>query len=220
MGKIDYKLVRSRRRNICLTVRNGELIVRAPALMPIILINRFISSKVSWIEKHLEKSKPTFIRHYKEGEKFLFLGKELFLSLIKTNLPKPEIKIDGNKIIILSYDVSKPFLKIQIERFYKDKTIQTVKKLIEKYDPKFNGKLTFKSYQSKWGSCTGKNDLSFNTKLAMAPIEVIEYVVIHELSHIKQKNHSKNFWKLVAEIDSEYNKRRKWLRVNHERLVL
>jgi len=227
MQKFEYKLIKARRRTICLSIRDGQLIVRAPFLTPAWYINRFLDSKSDWIEKHLRKTQVLFKRQYKEGEKFLFLGRELELKIIMTNLKKPEIETNSLNLTILTYDDSKKFLRLQIERFYKDRTREIVLKLIKKYEPDFSGsaclparQVTIKPYKSKWGSCTGKNDLSFNSKLAMTPMEVIEYVVIHELCHIKQKNHSKNFWQLVGSIDGEYNKRRKWLRRLHDKLVL
>ncbi len=68
------------------------------------------------------------------------------------------------------------------------------------------------SAQKRWGSCTFKNNLNFPRRLALAPDEVIDYVVIHELCHVKEKNHSQNFWNEVAEIMPEYKKYRKWLK--------
>ena len=68
------------------------------------------------------------------------------------------------------------------------------------------------SARSRWGSCSHKNHLSFTWRLIMAPHSVIDYVVIHELAHIKEKNHSNRFWNLVEEIVPDYGTHRKWLR--------
>jgi hypothetical protein len=216
----SYKLIRSRRRSICLLIKEGEIVVRAPRLAPKIIIDRFVLSKGDWINKHLKKSSVRFKRQYKEGESFLFSGKEYQLKIIKTNLKSPEIRFNKNDLVALTYDSSKGFLKIQIEKFYRAKTQNTVQKLIKKYEPNFSGKVTIRSYRSKWGSCSRKNDLTFNTKLSMTPDAVIEYVVLHELSHIKEKNHSKRFWVLVKSSDEKYNEKRRWLRQNNDKLAL
>lgn len=217
---MNYQIIRSRRRSMCIMIKDGEVVVKAPPLVPKVLINRFVLSKSDWINKHLTNPKVRFKRQYKEGEKFLVLGREHILKIIKTILKKPEIKLEGKNLVILTYDDSKKFLRLQVEKFYSEKTRQIVRRTIQKYEPSYSGKILFKAYKSKWGSCTGKNDLSFNVKLAMTPIEVIEYVVIHELAHFHQKNHSRHFWSLVSSADKEYNSKRKWLRANNDKLVL
>lgn len=68
--------------------------------------------------------------------------------------------------------------------------------------------------KTRWGSCSGKNSINLNWRLVMTPNEVIDYVVIHELAHIKQKNHSAKFWEIVEKYDPLWKQRRKWLREN------
>lgn len=215
-----YKLIRSHRRTVCLLIKDGELVARAPYFTPKPIVDRFIMSKSDWIERHLQKSKNHFKREYKEGETFLYHGKNFELKIIKTNLKSPEVKFDEDKLVVLSYDTSKKFIKLAIEKFYRIRAQKVVNNLIKEYDPSFRGKITIKSYKSKWGSCSAKNDLTFNLKLAMTPFEVIKYVISHELSHINEKNHSKRFWQLVKLSDEKYNEKRKWLRLNNEKLVL
>lgn len=70
------------------------------------------------------------------------------------------------------------------------------------------------SAKTRWGSCSGKNSINLNWRLVMTPAEVIDYVVIHELAHIKQKNHSVKFWEIVQTYDPLWKQRRKWLREN------
>ncbi|MBU0727650.1 M48 family metallopeptidase, partial [Patescibacteria group bacterium] len=67
---------------------------------------------------------------------------------------------------------------------------------------------------SRWGSCSDRKNLNFNWKLIMAPIEIIDYVVVHEMCHLKQMNHSSKFWNLVAEKMPDYKELRKWLKDN------
>ena len=76
------------------------------------------------------------------------------------------------------------------------------------------GRVFIKDQRTLWGSCSGKRNLNFNWRLASAPPEVLDYVVIHELCHLREMNHSKKFWKLVAEICPGYAARRKWLKDN------
>jgi predicted metal-dependent hydrolase len=76
------------------------------------------------------------------------------------------------------------------------------------------GRVFIKDQRTLWGSCSGRRNLNFNWHLAAAPPEVLDYVVIHELCHLREMNHSKKFWGLVAAICPDYAARRKWLRDN------
>ncbi len=220
--EFNYKLIRSRRRTVCLEIRNGELVVRAPIMAPQRIIEGFIKSKKDWIARRLTKSQKTFKRQYKEGEPFFYLGNEMPLRIIKTNLKNPEVQLENGRLVILANNISRHILKEALIEFYKTQAEKVILKIIKKHESKFGayGKATTKDYKSKWGSCTSKNNLSFSAKLAMAPRDVIEYVVLHELSHIEQKNHSKNFWSLVKSVDDRYNEKRKWLKANHHKLIL
>ncbi len=75
-------------------------------------------------------------------------------------------------------------------------------------------RVAVKEHRRQWGSCSRKGNLNFNWKLVMAPIEIVDYVVVHELSHLHHLNHSKLFWEKVASIIPDYKERRKWLK-NH-----
>jgi len=188
MKKIDYTIVKSNRRTLCLEVRDGALIVRSPYLVGRRTIEKFICEKQKWIARKIEQSKRKIAKpKYIPGEKHLFLGKKQDLGIYRRE---------------------------ELKKFYEDQTAKIVRGIISKYNRSYladNGKIKIKFYRSKWGSCSAKNILSFNAVLAMAPIEVIEYVVIHELVHIKIKNHSKKFWSEVEKYDFKYKINRKWL---------
>jgi predicted metal-dependent hydrolase len=79
-------------------------------------------------------------------------------------------------------------------------------------------RLTIRGQRTRWGSCSAKGNLSFNWKLMMAPQPVIDYVIIHELAHLKHMNHSKGFWDLVARHCPRWRERRKWLKEHEMRL--
>lgn len=82
------------------------------------------------------------------------------------------------------------------------------------------GKISIRDQKTRWGSCSGEGNLSFNWRLILAPPDVLDYVVIHELCHRKEMNHSKEFWALVESLMPEYKERRKWLRENGKNLTL
>ncbi len=109
------------------------------------------------------------------------------------------------------------------ESFYRNETRRIVEGLVDLHniDDKFRiNKIFVKSQKTRWASCSNRGNLNFNWKLAMAPPEVIEYVVIHELCHRLEMNHSKKFWKHVEDMCPDYNKHKSWLKDNHFRLTI
>ena len=82
------------------------------------------------------------------------------------------------------------------------------------------GKISIRDQKTRWGSCSSEGNLSFNWRLILAPPDVLDYVVIHELCHRKEMNHSKEFWTLVESLMPDYKERRKWLRENGKNLTL
>ena len=94
-----------------------------------------------------------------------------------------------------------------LNKFYKDEAKKIIPLIVEKYSKIMNlypSSIKYRKNRRTWGSCNYKNGLNFNTLLVKFPIEIIEYVVIHELAHIKEKNHSKRFWSLVEVYCPDY----------------
>lgn len=79
-------------------------------------------------------------------------------------------------------------------------------------------RMSVKDQRSLWGSCSRKGNLNFNWRLVLAPIEVLDYVVIHELAHLKEMNHSPRFWTIVRQWSPDYRSHRRWLRLNQKQL--
>lgn len=81
------------------------------------------------------------------------------------------------------------------------------------------GKLELRNQRTRWASCSPQRTLSFNWRLVMAPDDVIDYVVIHELAHLREKNHTRRFWSIVREQDPDYEQHLDWLKVNSSKLI-
>lgn len=167
----------------------------------------FLNSKKEWIAKHINK------RVKPEEDNFLFLGVPV------------EIRIETGKSNNLRFDPEKNILYCEAVRNLKHKEVyetwlrisakehipERVFYLANAYGFRVN-KVAIRNQKTRWGSCTSKGNLSFNMQLMSFPTDIIDYVIIHELCHLKYMNHSKDFWELVASFIPDYKVKRKILK--------
>ena len=204
--KIPYRIIRSSRRTLSVEVRSSAVVVRSPYALPKFIIEKFLAEKDSWIRNK--------IHCIKKAKKQRLQGEIIYLGV------KRRIVFGGSDFVSCSEIGIKVSGKSglekdrRLENFFKKQTQFFVDKYLKNNDfVKFRS-LKYKLYRSKWGSCSQKNDLAFNIKLAMCSEEVIEYIVVHELCHILHKNHSKSFWQCVGTHFPDYKNARKFLRNN------
>ena len=232
--KVNLTFRRSKRaRNIRLQIDNeGQFTLVAPRLMPKFVIKSFLVKHNSWIQKQwvkIEKQKklrPKF--NYQNGDTFYYFGEKVDLIVNPSDKKRPTIKIrDDQMLITLHRSISKTdgvvAVKKAIESFYRKKAEEVIHDRLqffnEHYQFKYN-RVTLRNQKTRWGSCSHLKNLNFNWRLIMAPIEVIDYMVVHELCHLKEMNHSKRYWNLVAVTIPNHKTVRKWLRENHYLLTV
>jgi predicted metal-dependent hydrolase len=227
--QIPLTLRRSpRARHIRLQIKSDkpELILTIPRWTLEIEINHFLQKQAGWIEKHWSKiEKQSKLRpkpKYLDGDTFYYFGEPLTLELIPSYLNKPIVRVRENKMQISIYRyVTRPegikIIKKTIHEFYKQKASEVIHDRLqyfnEHYQFKYN-RVTFRNQSTRWGSCSAQKNLNFNWRLIMAPIQIIDYVVVHEMCHLEQMNHSKKYWDLVAQRMPNHKEVRKWLRTN------
>ncbi len=216
------KLIRSRRRTVALIVeRDGTLTVRAPIRVSHAMIESFIQKKADWIVRTRERFKaiePTPAKRYVDGETFLFLGSSFDLKLVQSQ--RPALQFDNG--FTLSKN-AQPKSEQHFKKWYKERAYEIISERVREYAQRYNftpRQVKISYARTRWGSCSPDGTLNFTWKLVMSPLDVIDYVVVHELSHLRVKNHSIKFWKLVESIYPEYKKKRKWLRENGDKLSL
>lgn len=214
--KID-QIIRSKRKSIALVVtRDARLVVRAPLLASRRHIEKLVSEKSDWILKRVveamsnrHKTKP---KKFISGEKFLYLGKMYELQIVDD--PKDFLKL-GDKFF-LSFGNRKQAKQIFID-WYKKSAKKIIPERVDLYASRHGFKyikIRITSAQGRWGSCSHRGNLNFSWRLIMAPLEVIDYVIIHELAHLKHRNHSKKFWADVEVHCPNHKEHKKWLREN------
>lgn len=200
------EIVRSNRHSLALTIdEQGDLIVKAPFSMPIEKIYSFIQEKQKWIEKKQEYVKSTLTQNKQivDYNQVFFLGKKYNVVLIK-GLEQQYLTKD---YLAIEYTQSINSKKQHIKDFFLDNVEQILlprlKQLssIVKVQPSC---VKIINSKAKWGMCDNKKTIYLNWKLCMLPPNIIDYVIIHELCHIKHLNHSKEFWKQVYNYDNSY----------------
>lgn len=201
---------------------DGQVIVRAPKSASKKTINDFILKYSDWITKKrerahlLQKTYPP--KNYNDGEIFYFLGESYKLTL--TDWPSSPFIFDNGFFLEKSYRKSARPLFI---KWYRQKALEIIRERGGYYTMitrlEYNS-LSITNAQSRWGSCSAKNNIRFSWRLVMAPLEIIDYVVVHELVHTRIKNHSKVFWEEVGKICPSYKQCRNWLKENGRKLEI
>lgn len=210
------KIVRSRRKTVALIVTpEAALIVRAPLQTPLAHLQDIVRARNSWIRQKLlevsSRPKPR-AKTYVDGEEFLYLGKAYKLRV----LPEAARNIELKDNLYLAAELL-PIARRVILRWYKAEALRIITARCAFYQgiaPRAPTAVKISNARKRWGSCGAGGTLNFCWRLIMAPTEIIDYLVVHELVHIAHLNHSQQYWQKVASIMPDYRCREKWLREN------
>ena len=210
-GSIAFEVVRkSRMKNTYIQVTCEGVLVKTNKSTSMREIEGFVTKKSAWITKHLEKMKAKKVeKEIVTGSRLYYLGKSYYVEIKEnSSLKYAKLKFTHAKFLIEApKEVSQEELAWVIDNFYKQKAIEKITPLVEKWSkemeltPSYVG---FRKAKTRWGSCSGRDRISFNYYLMKMSISCIEYVVVHELAHIEHKNHSASFWGLVQTYLEDY----------------
>lgn len=218
---IDIEIRRSlRARQYRLQVKSdGQVTVVIPRLGTERFVNRFLESHTDWLKKTHSRAREKMAQHpprgFNNGSIFYYLGEAWPLVIRPAQGRRGMVKFSGGYMV--AHVPSGKTTKSVIEDFYKQKASEAIYDRLEFWNEHYGfsfNRVTFRNQKSRWGSCSAQRNLNFNWRLVMAPIEVIDYVVVHELCHLAQMNHSARFWALVAETIPDFKERKKWLKQN------
>ena len=181
----DVEIIRKKNiKNIYLRLKTPNKIeIRTNKWVSDDYLFNFIEKKSNWIIKNHDKKAPNLLN----DDEMLYLGK----------VCKKDELLKENE---------------DIEKFYKKNAIEYITPMVEIYSKLMDlypKQLKFRKNKSRWGSCSMQNNINLNTELIKQDIKFIEYVVVHELAHIRHKNHQKEFWELVGEFMPDFKERRK-----------
>jgi len=226
---IKYKIIRTNRKTMGIIIDNNKnLIVRSPEDTAETKIEEVLKKKTSWILsklKEMDKIKPApKEKEFMTGEKLTYLGRRYRLEVSPAEILKVEIKLYQGKFIInypekLKEDDEKRREEIRdtLIEWYREHAKEKINERVEKYKDKLDvqpNNVVVKKQKKRWGSCSSKGNLNFNWRIILAPMSIVDYLVVHELTHLLHDNHSGEFWATVGSIIPDVKAKREWLKVN------
>ena len=213
------KIIRSKRKTLSLMINeNAELVVRAPKRLSIEKIQDFINEKENWINRKKRLIENQIKDVTSNHNKLLYLG-NLFPINVEQNASK-ELFFTGEEFIANSIEPDS--LSLSIKKWYKNKFKEIALPRVAYFANKHNlmvNQVRIKNQKTMWGSCSSKNNINLNYLLLMAPMGVIDYVIVHELVHTIHRNHSTDFWDSVESIMPEFQEHKRWLKKNGYKLI-
>ncbi|GAH45651.1 unnamed protein product [marine sediment metagenome] len=225
--RIDYTIKRgNRKKTLAINVTlASKVIVLAPNNFSREKIKTIVKKKALWIlekQEHFKRLTMLFPeKEFVSGEQILLLGRKYRLKIKEENdssIPK----LSGRRLFIYVHsnlvpEDRKEIIKDTLIKWYFIKSTKIIKQRITRYSKLLNlfpKKVIIKDQKKRWASCSSDGILRFNWRIAIAPISIVDYVVVHELCHLKIKNHSSDFWKLLSIAMPDYQNRRNWLKNN------
>ncbi len=161
---------------------------------------------------------------YENEETFLYLGDTYPIKIIlDINIKQEHVVFEGDRLHIYVKQIDDDKIKKALKRFYYQQTKALVEKSIRFYQSNFKTKprsIRITDSKRTWGTCDSKLQLTFNWRLAMAPREVIDYVVVHEMCHMVHLNHDRSFWRLVGKIMPDYKEKENWLALSNWKMTV
>ena len=220
--EIEFRILKTTRKKTTeITIKYDDILVKTPFSKSIENIESLVADKAEWILKKIKENngiRPQITAPlYINNTTLPYLGKNILLEIVKDN--KDFLEFTNDEFII---HIKKKKVKTIYEEWLFSISNIIFNQYIEKYSILLNvrpKKIFIKKLKSRWGSTTFKGTINLNVNLIKAPLEVIEYIVLHEMGHLIEKNHSQRFWKIIKCYMYDYADKRKWLRINGSNIL-
>ena len=218
--QIEYELIQTARKSIELRVASDGIKVFAPRGVRLGAADAFVRDRADWLAdslKQLEACKQAHDEAHPmvDGARVLVEGQPLLLC-VECNAAR-RVLIDEGKLCVQWPDTAPEAVRAALRSFLIDRARGTIDRRLAHYVPLIGrtpGRIAIREQRTRWGSCSSQFNLNFNWKLIMAPPEALDYVVVHELCHLYEFNHSARFWARVEHFCAEYATWKQWLKQN------
>lgn len=226
---ISFELIFKKRTTIGIYIDlYGNVEVQAPKGTSEESVLQLLEEKWDLIQQRTKEMKDRTVGHlekvYNHGESFLYLGNTYPILISQdTDIEKDHVVLEENKLHVYVKQQEDERIKQALKRFYYQQCKALVEKRVQFYQSNFKVKprsIRISDNKSNWGTCDSMRQLTFNWRLAMAPLKVIDYVVVHEMCHMVHMNHDRSFWRLVGKIIPDYEQRENWLALSNWKMVV
>jgi len=226
-AKIEYNLIRSKRKNVSISVEpNSNVRVKAPINISDDEVLEVVKGKSRWITQKLFEIREIETRRYRRayvnGETFTYLGRRYSLQLVDDESIKiPVVKFYRGKLYVTTSTRDEAIIRTAIVGWYKEKAKEKIPERVTYYEKFFlekRGDIIVKEQKKRWASCTKDGTLMFNWKDIIAPANILDYIIVHEMCHLRYMNHSKEFWEMLGRVLPDYERRKEWLKNNGVKL--
>lgn len=214
---IPYHLERRARRTVGLKITNDGLVVHAPKYILEFQLKKLLQEKSRWIINKLDARKKNYVPpvDWQDGEMLPLLGSQITLFVLhNTKNKQPQFNHDSLTIATPAAD-DQAVIQRKVIQWYKKQAFVDFSRRLEILATKLGvptPPLKLSNAQSRWGSCSSRGDIRLNWRLLQAPPHIVNYVICHELAHLKEMNHSAQFWAVVASIYPNYKAAEKELK--------
>ena len=225
MSAIPYRIRRSdRARRARIVVDAGGVEVVVPRRMALRHVEPFVAEKQDWIERTLARYRQEPVAALADAGSVPYLGERLELSVkVEPGRVRPHVAMRADRLVVKVGEAGEPALTEALERWYRKRAREEVAPRLDAATARAGTRwtrLSIRGQRTRWASCSQDGAMSFNWRLLLAPAEILDYVVEHEVAHLEVLDHSPRFWRLLAGRCPDYREHERWLRRNGHTLRL
>ena len=223
---LTIEVVRTKRRKTAsIKVIDGVVQAIVPDQLSDARVEGLIQKRIPWIRRKLREQSQAVLpkpKEYVSGESFTYLGRNYRLKVLRGN--DQEVKLKGGYLEVgVSKKPKEGDIRNALVEWYEEHALNRLTEKTNRYAGIMGvspNSIVARDYKSRWGSCSSKGDVSYNWRIIIAPHHIVDYVVVHELCHLKHPNHSPAYWKSVKSEIPDYEVCRQWLKEHARELVI
>ena len=215
--QIPYQLELRPRRTVGLKITQQGLVVHAPRRIVEHQLNQILQEKSAWILNKLAVREANAVEpvQWHHGEPLMYLGQDVVLQVIKAK-GKSQVQLSGDQLMVSMKDTTQhTLIAKKVIQWFQQQAYEDFVRRVEIFATKLGVKpppVALSNAQSRWGSCNSRGEVRLNWRLIQAPPQIINYVVCHELAHLKEMNHSAKFYAVLAQLFPDHAEAEKLLK--------